>query len=107
MKWWVHTISDGSLASFPGNNQWDPDTLAVFGLTPCLPLGKHTVTYTVEDACGNTSTCSYTLTVDDQTPPVVACDQHYAGSPGRRRYGLRKCDDLRRRLMTIARFGTF
>ncbi|MEZ4966720.1 MAG: hypothetical protein R2791_15865 [Saprospiraceae bacterium] len=66
----------GSLTTFPGNNIWDADTLAAFGFTPCLPLGNHTVTYTVEDACGNTSTCAYTLTVDDQTPPVVACDEH-------------------------------
>ncbi len=63
----------GSAANFPGNNPWDPDTLAVFGKTPCLPLGTHTVVYMVEDDCGNTSTCSFRLTVRDLTPPNVSC----------------------------------
>ena len=63
----------GSVSDFPGNNYWDSDTLAVFGTTPCLPLGTHTVVYMVEDDCGNTSTCSFRLTVRDLTPPNVSC----------------------------------
>ena len=66
---------NGTLTSFPGNNLWDLDTLANFGNTPCLPLGTHTVVYTAEDDCGNTSTCSFRLTVRDYTPPVAACDE--------------------------------
>jgi len=65
----------GTLTTFPGNNLNTPDTLAVFGFTPCLPEGIHTVTYHVEDNCGNTSNCSFDLTVDDLTPPVPACDE--------------------------------
>ncbi|MBK8556543.1 MAG: hypothetical protein IPL65_12605 [Lewinellaceae bacterium] len=65
----------GSLTSFPGNNLWNPDTLGAFGYTPCLPLGTHTVIYTVEDDCGNLTTCDFKLTVRDYTPPVAACDQ--------------------------------
>jgi len=65
----------GTLTTFPGNNPNDPDTLVVFGFTPCLPEGTHTVTYHVEDNCGNTSNCSFDLTVDDLTPPVPACDE--------------------------------
>lgn len=65
----------GTLTTFPGNNPNHPDTLAVFGFTPCLPEGTHTVTYHVEDNCGNTSNCSFSLTVDDLTPPVPACDE--------------------------------
>jgi hypothetical protein len=64
---------DASLQDFPTNNPWSPDTLAVFGGAPCLPLGAHTVTYFAEDDCGNTRTCTFRLTVDDQTPPSVAC----------------------------------
>jgi hypothetical protein len=65
----------GTLTSFPGNNLWNPDTLAAYGTTPCLPQGTHTVIYTATDDCGNTSTCSFRLTVRDYIPPVAACDQ--------------------------------
>ncbi|MFN0213040.1 MAG: proprotein convertase P-domain-containing protein, partial [Saprospiraceae bacterium] len=65
----------GSLQDFPGNNWWDLDTLANFGTAPCLPIGTHTVTYIAEDDCGNTSSCSFRLTVRDYTPPVAACDE--------------------------------
>jgi len=64
---------NGSLTTFPGNNLWNPDTLGVLGSTPCLPLGQQTVKYTVEDLCGNTTSCVFQLTIDDQTPPQVAC----------------------------------
>ena len=63
----------GSLTSFPGNNYWDLDTLGAYGLTSCLPLGTHTVTYMAEDNCGNTSACTFNLTVRDYTPPSVSC----------------------------------
>ncbi len=66
---------DGSLDDFPGNNWWNLDTLANFGVAPCLPIGNHTVTYVVEDDCGNTSSCNFNLTVRDYTPPVAACDE--------------------------------
>jgi len=65
----------GFLSSFPGNNLWTPDTLANFGTTPCLPLGTHTVIYTVTDDCNNQATCTFRLTVRDFTPPVAACDE--------------------------------
>ncbi|MBK6931822.1 MAG: HYR domain-containing protein [Saprospirales bacterium] len=67
---------NGSLTDFPGNNKWDPDTLGVMGDTPCLPLGTHTVLYTAEDDCGNTSTCSFRIIVRDYTAPVAACDEY-------------------------------
>ena len=65
----------GALMDFPGNNLWAPDTLGALGPTTCLPPGTHTVTYTAEDDCGNTSSCSFQLKVDDLSPPVVSCDQ--------------------------------
>jgi hypothetical protein len=36
-----------------------------------LPLGDHTITLTATDNAGNTSTCSFTLTVADQTAPSM------------------------------------
>ena len=65
----------GTLSDFPGNNHWDPDTMVNVGYTPCLPMGNHQVFYTLEDDCGNTSSCSFRVTVRDYTPPVAACDE--------------------------------
>jgi len=41
-----------------------------------LELGTHTVTWTAEDECGNSSECSYDITIVDDIPPVPICDQH-------------------------------
>jgi hypothetical protein len=67
---------DGTLTDFPGNNHWTSDTMGTYGYTSCLPIGTHTVTYTAQDDCSNTSTCSFKLTVADYQPPVAACDQY-------------------------------
>ncbi|MEI6411629.1 MAG: HYR domain-containing protein, partial [Bacteroidota bacterium] len=65
----------GTLTTFSGNNFWNPDTLGNWGTTTCLPVGTHRVIYTAQDDCGNTSTCSFHLTVEDDTPPLAACDE--------------------------------
>jgi len=72
----------GNLTSFPGNNLWNPDTLGAFGNSPCLPIGTHTVTYQAEDDCGNTSICTFLLTVRDYVPPVAACTEYTVVSIG-------------------------
>ncbi|MFZ1496132.1 MAG: HYR domain-containing protein, partial [Saprospiraceae bacterium] len=72
----------GSLGNFQGNNFWDFDTLGVFGNTPCLPLGTHQVTYVAEDDCGNTTACTFTLTVVDYAPPFPACQEFTTVSIG-------------------------
>jgi len=36
-----------------------------------FPVGETTVTYTATDASGNTSSCSFTVTVRDVEPPVI------------------------------------
>jgi len=66
----VQTVG-GALTTFPANNPADPDTLAAFGTTTCLPIGTHHVYYRVDDACGNTSTCSFRLNVRDYVAPVA------------------------------------
>lgn len=62
------------LADFPGNNRWNPDTLAVVGTTTiCLPIGRHAVSYTVMDLCGQKTTASFWLTIKDFAPPTARC----------------------------------
>lgn len=39
-----------------------------------VPIGTHTVTYIAEDECGNTNTCTSSVTVADMTPPTPVCD---------------------------------
>jgi len=41
-----------------------------------LPLGDHTVTWHVEDECGNESSCSFIISVVDDVVPVANCDEH-------------------------------
>jgi len=65
----------GHLEDFSGNNYWNPDTLAVFDYTQCLPLGIYNVRYKASDRCGNTSYCNFELTIADLVPPTVSCDQ--------------------------------
>ena len=40
-----------------------------------LPDGEHLVTYTAYDECHNSSSDDLTVTVKDNTPPVVVCDE--------------------------------
>lgn len=37
------------------------------------PLGIHQITFTGIDECGNTETCTMTLTVEDIVPPTIFC----------------------------------
>src|SRR5207237_330405 len=36
-----------------------------------FPVGTTTVSYVFKDAAGNSSTCSFTVTVNDTTPPAI------------------------------------
>ncbi len=40
-----------------------------------LPTGDILITYTAYDCCYNSTSCSFTVTVEDNTPPVAVCDQ--------------------------------
>ena len=38
-----------------------------------FPIGTTSIEYTAEDAAGNTATCSFEITVEDNEPPTIAC----------------------------------
>ncbi|MFN0013274.1 MAG: hypothetical protein ACKVU2_01885 [Saprospiraceae bacterium] len=66
----------GFFSDFPANNYWNPDTLGVLGFADDLPAGEVvSITYTAADGCGNTSTCSFRVTVSDGIPPFPVCDE--------------------------------
>ncbi len=44
-----------------------------FGPFPNIPPGNYPVTYIATDACGNSSTCSITVTLEDDIPPSPVC----------------------------------
>ncbi|HCA83717.1 MAG TPA: hypothetical protein DEP18_08005, partial [Flavobacteriales bacterium] len=50
-----------------------------------LPIGVTTITYTATDGASNTSTCSFTITVNDTQAPVIAgcpSNQTQSNTPG-------------------------
>ena len=71
---------NGFIGDFPGNNWWTPDTMGFVGKTTCLTVGDHDVVYTITDDCGNQTSCNFTLSVRDYTPPIVACDEFTVGA---------------------------
>ncbi|MEZ4965899.1 MAG: HYR domain-containing protein [Saprospiraceae bacterium] len=84
-KWTANGVGyslTGSFSNFPGNNLWDPDTLGVLGYAQNLPIGVTEMTYIITDNCGNSSVCTFNITVADDTPPTAACDQHTQVSLG-------------------------
>jgi hypothetical protein len=68
----VFTVA-GALTNFPGNDPQDPDTLASYGTTTCLPIGQYRIVYLAEDVCGNIGSCAFNLRVGDMTPPNAVC----------------------------------
>ena len=66
------TVSNPSVQNFlnvtnPYNQNGTPPVIAQF------PIGTTTVTYTATDAAMNVSTCSFTVTIVDNEPPMVTC----------------------------------
>ncbi|MBC7240651.1 MAG: HYR domain-containing protein, partial [Chloroflexi bacterium] len=50
-----------------------------------FPVGTTTNTFVVTDAAGNTASCSFTVTVVDNEPPVLTCppDKNVSTDPGK------------------------
>jgi len=69
-----NAMDDCGIASFTSTHL----TSSVF------PLGTTTVTYTATDQCGNTTTCSFTVTTSEtcQTAPSITCPADYSGCVG-------------------------
>lgn len=51
-----------------------------FGPFGNVPLGTHTVTYAASDACGNTSQCTTSITVQDLVTPTAICQSFTVAS---------------------------
>ncbi|MFN8318494.1 MAG: PKD-like domain-containing protein [Saprospiraceae bacterium] len=58
------TITTISVNALPGYTVGSPVV---------LPAGVNAVEYTVSDGAGNTTTCSYNVTVSDNDPPILNC----------------------------------
>ena len=46
------------------------------GFNANLPVGENVITYTAYDECLNSTECSYSVNVNDNTPPIPVCDEH-------------------------------
>jgi hypothetical protein len=75
-RWTVNSVTqtlNGAIS--PVANAWADEKNVTFGVVNNLPLGATVVTYTLTDACGNSSTCSITVNVTDNIPPVTICTE--------------------------------
>lgn len=84
-------ILDGSATTNPDGGEllytWYENGVVIAGPSALsaaevlLPTGVHTITLTVEDECGNTSSDVATVTVEDTMPPMVEAALLAAGKP--------------------------
>ena len=72
-KWWITTDMNFEIeGDINGNGYVDAnETWTVMN----VPLGNYTVCYHAVDCCGNEVTQCFNLRVEDQNPPVAACEQ--------------------------------
>ncbi|MEL7426454.1 MAG: HYR domain-containing protein, partial [Bacteroidota bacterium] len=66
------TTADGQLLSsgLLSMAQWGAPTSFVF------PVGTYNVNYTLTDAAGNVTECGFSVTVNDEEPPMVTCPEN-------------------------------
>ena len=57
-----------------------------------FPVGTTTVTNTATDASGNTTSCSFTVTVTDTQNPVITCPGNLVLDGGRGPVQPEQCD---------------
>ena len=67
----VVTFADATATDSCGN----VTVTQTFGLASgsAFPVGVSTIQYTAEDECGLTTTCSFTVTVEDNEVPTITC----------------------------------
>ncbi len=69
-------------------NNGSTDNCGIASMTPspasfdCLSASPQTVTLTVTDFAGNTATCTTTVTIVDNLPPVVNCPNNIVAAAG-------------------------
>ena len=65
---------DDVLASFTDNCATASVNSTIMpSIFTCMQLGTQTVTVTVDDGCGNTSTCSVDVSIQDNSVPTAVC----------------------------------
>src|SRR6185369_11560977 len=69
IKYYINYVDAGN----PGTEVHSGDT---------FPVGTTTVTAEATDGAGNKNTCTFTVTVADNTPPVVHCPANVSVSTG-------------------------
>ncbi len=76
-----------------GTDNCSPTTTQTTGLASgsVFPVGTTTNTFSVSDASGNTTTCSFTVTVTDNTAPVITCPADIAVNNDAGVCGARVC----------------
>ena len=70
-----YSTTYGNSYPFPNPNnlpvrRFEPEDYAIQGF---YPVGTHRILWAVEDGCGNTNSCNYSLTIDDCKPPTAYC----------------------------------
>ncbi len=72
----THLVWTISVVNDMGNPVMFADTTETkTPVSRALPFGIDTVTYTVYDGCGNSSSCEWIVKVVDKTSPVAVCQQ--------------------------------
>ncbi|MGB5024661.1 MAG: HYR domain-containing protein [Saprospiraceae bacterium] len=74
-----YTVINNELDATATDDCFDPSTVSnnwnnnstLSGVQ--LPVGVHTIIWTATDNCGNTSTCSFSITIFEIEPPVARC----------------------------------
>jgi hypothetical protein len=69
------TVADAVLGVATATDNCSGVTVTRSGVPPAnlFPVGATTITYTATDAVGNNASATQTVTVIDNTPPIVAC----------------------------------
>lgn len=86
------TVQSGSdcTAIFFWNQPEASDNCTTVHVSTSIPngsvfqIGQTTVTVTATDACGNSSTCQFTITVTEnccKNPPIITCPADFTGCP--------------------------